>query len=364
MTLRTDRGTGALELRALTKSYGGNTVLDRMDLTASEGEFISLVGPSGCGKTTTLNIVAGFEVPDGGDVILGGRSVLDVPSYRRGLGMVFQSHALFPHMTIADNVAFGLSVRRTPKSEIRARVAESLDLVRLSAFADRYPRELSGGQQQRVGIARALTVQPRIILMDEPLSSLDAKLRREMQVDLKRIQRAVGITALYVTHDQEEALTLSDRIVLMNKGRIEQNDTPEAIYNKPANAFVAGFIGEASFLSGTVVQSGDPGMVRLDSGTLLKTGAAQLLAGSKACLAIRPDRVYLRPLGAAQDALAGTVRARAFLGTTVRHIVELDGGGEIMAQLTVPESDGIVEDGRVEVMDDPQDWRLFPAEST
>lgn len=364
MTNPTLERSGTLELRGLTKSFGQQTVLDGISLNADQGEFISLVGPSGCGKTTTLNIIAGFEEPDGGDVLMAGRSFLNVPSYRRQLGMVFQSHALFPNMTIFDNVAFGLSVRGAAKDLIAKRVGETLEMVQLSTFAKRYPRELSGGQQQRVGIARALAVQPRIILMDEPLSSLDAKLRREMQVDIKRIQRSVGITAIYVTHDQEEALTLSDRVVLMNRGRIEQDDTPEAIYRSPANAFVAGFIGESSFLTGEVLQGGQQGIVRLNTGEIVTTAAANFLAGSAVKLAVRPDKVKVGTVAGEVDNIAGTVVARAFLGTTVRYAIALSDGSSLMAHLPVETAVSVSEGDNVFASVSPENWRLFPENAT
>jgi ABC-type Fe3+/spermidine/putrescine transport system ATPase subunit len=350
---------GALELRALRKSFGSHPVLHDISIRADRGEFVSLVGPSGCGKTTTLNIVAGFEHPDSGDVLVGGRSIVEVPTYRRRLGMVFQSHALLPHMTVAQNVGFGLAMRGVPKPEITRRVGEALDMVHLSGFEARYPAELSGGQQQRVGIARALTVEPRVILMDEPLSSLDAKLRREMQVELRRIQQAVGITAIYVTHDQEEALTLSDRIVLMNKGAIEQADTPEAIYSKPASEFVAGFIGEATFMDGEVLDTA-PGQLNLKmpGGNHARVvSERQFAAGDMVRLAARPDRVALRA-PADVSGLAATVVARAFVGPVVRFVVDL-GGTELAAQMPAG-ADHLPQVGDpVRAFVKPADWLVF-----
>ena len=234
-------------------AYGATPVLHDVDLDVHKGELVSLLGPSGCGKTTTLNIIAGFLEPSRGTVSLGGRVVNQVPPYRRNTGMVFQSYALFPHMNVFDNVAFGLRIRRLPAAETARRVREALALVRLEGLGDRAIRQLSGGQQQRVAIARALAIDPLVLLMDEPLSNLDAQLRRQMRVELRRLQRQVGITTIFVTHDQEEALTLSDRLVVMNHGRIEQVGTPVELYRKPRTAFVAQFLGHPNFLSGEVV---------------------------------------------------------------------------------------------------------------
>ncbi|MDQ8729049.1 ABC transporter ATP-binding protein [Bradyrhizobium sp. LHD-71] len=359
MTLAAPENGSALELRALRKAFNGSTVLNEISISAGHGEFVSLVGPSGCGKTTTLNIIAGFEHPDSGDVLIGGRSIVRTPSYRRELGMVFQSHALFPHLTVFDNVGFGLAMRRMPKAEINRRVGAALEIVRLSGFETRYPRELSGGQQQRVGIARALTVQPRVILMDEPLSSLDAKLRREMQVELRRIQRSVGVTAIYVTHDQEEALTLSDRIVLMNKGVIEQAGTPDAIYSRPASEFVAGFIGEATFLDGTVIEAGPNGVsLRLPGGCMITLPAdRRFSAGDTLRLAVRPDRVRLDRQAA--GGLDTQVLARAFVGPFVRYVLGLADGTELAAQMPAGAEDLPQEGETVIARIKACDWLVF-----
>ena len=358
-----DRG-GALELRALRKAFGGATVLNDISISAGPGEFVSLVGPSGCGKTTTLNIIAGFETPDSGDVLIGGRSIVATPPYRRELGMVFQSHALFPHMTVFDNVGFGLAMRRTDKAEIGRRVGRALEMVHLAGFEKRYPRELSGGQQQRVGIARALTVEPRVILMDEPLSSLDAKLRREMQVELRRIQQSVGITAVYVTHDQEEALTLSDRIVLMNRGLIEQAGAPEDIYSRPVSEFVAGFIGEASFLDATVVETGPAGaIVRLPGGGTCSIGTdRRFAAGNPVRLAVRPDRVRLLPPATA-GGIEAKVLARAFVGPFVRYVLGLGEDVELAAQAPAASDDLPREGDAVGIVIKADDWLAFDRRS-
>ena len=359
-------GDGVLEIVGVHKSFGNNAILHGIDLRVATGEFVSLVGPSGCGKTTTLNIVAGFTSPDRGDVRLGGRSVTNMPPHRRDLGMVFQSHALFPHMTLAENVGFGLAMRRMPKPEIRRRVAEALDMVRLGGFEKRYPRELSGGQQQRVGLARALTAQPRVVLLDEPLSSLDAKLRREMQIELRRIQRLVNITAVYVTHDQEEALTLSDRIVVMNQGRIEQIGTPEEVYTRPATEFVVGFIGEASFFDGAVLANdGAAATVELEGGSRIELDASpDVLERVRLRLAIRPDRVALSPLGqdmVPKGCLAGTLTSRAFIGPALRCVVDLGAGRQIQAEVPISIGGTIEVGGRVAIRIAPADWLVVAA---
>ena len=238
-----------LVLDKLTKRFGEHLAVDALSLSVEKGEFISLLGPSGCGKTTTLQMIAGFVEATSGSVMLEGRDLLAVKPNQRGLGIVFQSYALFPHLTTAENVAFGLEMQRVPKAERETRVTEALKLVGLEAFAERYPRRMSGGQQQRVALARALVIRPRILLLDEPLSNLDAKLREEMQIELRQIQRTIGTTTLLVTHDQAEAMALSDRIVVMNAGRVEQIARPHEAYERPASAFVAGFLGKTNVVN-------------------------------------------------------------------------------------------------------------------
>lgn len=239
-----------IELNEITKVYGQNTVLDKLSLNIKKNEFLTLLGPSGCGKTTTLKIIAGFETADSGTVLFDGSNITDLPPYKRKLNTVFQKYALFPHMNIYENIAFGLKIKKLPKSEIDTKVKEMLKLVSLDGFEKRSVDSLSGGQQQRVAIARALVNEPEVLLLDEPLGALDLKLRKEMQLELKKIQKRLGITFIFVTHDQEEALTMSDTIIVMNKGVIQQMGTPEDIYNEPANAFVADFIGESNILDG------------------------------------------------------------------------------------------------------------------
>lgn len=248
-------GRHAVEFRQITKAFGAATVLDDISFEAKQGEFLTLLGPSGCGKTTSLRILAGFEQADAGDVKLHGRSVNRLPPWNRDIGVVFQSYALFPYLTARDNVAFGLKMRKVDKVEIARRVGAALEQVGLGAFADRYPRHLSGGQRQRVALARALVIEPQLLLLDEPLSNLDAKLRNEMRYELKRIQRETGVTTIFVTHDQEEAFSLSDKIILMHGGKIKQASTPSGLWEKPASAFVADFIGVENLIPAKVVKS-------------------------------------------------------------------------------------------------------------
>ncbi|MCU0987095.1 MAG: ABC transporter ATP-binding protein, partial [Acetobacteraceae bacterium] len=246
----------SLHLEQLTKRFGSHLAVDHLDLTVGQGEFVSLLGPSGCGKTTTLQMIAGFVEPSGGRILLGGTDLAGVAPARRGLGIVFQSYALFPHMTVAENVAFGLEMRRIARAERDRRVRETLALVGLGGFEDRFPRRMSGGQQQRVALARALVIEPSVLLLDEPLSNLDAKLREEMQIELRQIQRRLGTTTVLVTHDQGEAMALSDRVVVMNAGRVEQIAPPHEAYERPATAFVASFLGKTNRLRGVVRPEG------------------------------------------------------------------------------------------------------------
>ncbi len=310
----------AVELRGVTMRYRNVTAVAAVDLQIYEGEFFSLLGPSGCGKTTTLNIMGGFVEPDDGDVLIQGRSVRNVPAYRRPVNTVFQSYALFPHMSIAENVGFGPRMARQTRAEIDRRVREALALVSLAEMGWRYPNQLSGGQQQRVALARALVNHPAVLLLDEPLGALDLKLRRQMQLELSRIQREVGVTFVYVTHDQEEAMTMSDRVAVLNGGSVVQVGTPQEIYDNPASLFVADFIGSSNVLPGEVIEVEPPFViVRLDVGAHIRIPIAKRLDGAeRVSVVVRPDHMALATPGsggADLNELSGTVAKVSFLGT-------------------------------------------------
>jgi putative spermidine/putrescine transport system ATP-binding protein len=304
-----------LVLDRLTKHYGDQVAVEELSLGVEKGEFVSLLGPSGCGKTTTLQMIAGFVEPTGGAIRLDGGDLLKVKPSRRGLGIVFQSYALFPHMNVAENVAFGLEMQGVVKAERARRVAETLELVGLAPFAARFPRKLSGGQQQRVALARALVIRPRVLLLDEPLSNLDAKLREEMQIELRAIQRTVGTTTILVTHDQGEAMALSDRVVVMNQGRAEQVARPHEAYERPASAFVASFLGKTNVLSAEVVTGGTVtvGEARWAAPPGISCGATRVT--------VRPERIAFAATG-----LPGIVRTRVFHGSQWLFQVETGAG--------------------------------------
>ncbi len=312
-----------VELEDVVKSYGGQPAVDGLTLSVSSGESVALLGPSGCGKTTTLNMIAGFIDPDRGGIRIDGRSMTGVPPYRRSIGVVFQSYALFPHLDVSDNLAFGLRMRGATRTEVAERVREGLALVHLAGLERRYPRELSGGQQQRVALARALVWRPSVLLLDEPLSNLDAKLRQEMRLEIVELQQRLGITMIFVTHDQEEALTVAGRIAVMNAGMIEQVDSPTAIYARPRTEFVARFIGEGNFLAGRVTAlEGKLTAVETDAGfRLLTTGGAGRSRGARVLLMVRPEKLRLsaRPSGAAENSLPATIQGVSFLGAVTRY---------------------------------------------
>ena len=328
----------AIELAGIVKEFNshGDVVqaVAGVDLEIGVGEFFSLLGPSGCGKTTTMRMIAGFEEPTRGEVKLYGSSVLGVPPNKRDVNMVFQSYALFPHMSVFENVAFGLRRKRVAKDEVTQRVGEIIETVGLSGREKRRPRELSGGQQQRVALARALVNRPRALLLDEPLGALDLKLRQAMQVELKRIQREVGITFIYVTHDQGEALTMSDRIAVMNEGRVEQLATPREIYEHPASRFVAGFIGTSNLLSGTVQSVTGQGAVLVDGDcqhveVALRDGM-RVASGDPLELTVRPEKITLGPQpGEGECRLRGTVAEVVYLGTSTSYNVLTSTGAEV-----------------------------------
>ena len=314
-----------LRLRQLTRAFGAAKAVDRVSLDVPAGAFVSLLGPSGSGKTTTLNLIAGFLAPDSGDILLDERSIADVPPHKRNIGMVFQSYSLFPHMTVAENVGFPLRMRtRLSRQDARRRIDEMLALVQLGHLGARYPRQLSGGQQQRVAMARALVSHPRLLLMDEPLGALDKKLREQMQVEIKRIHRSVGTTVIYVTHDQTEALTMSDLVVVMHQARVAQVGTPRVLYEAPANLFVADFLGDSNLLTATVAQvCGDEFAVEIGSGEKMHVtrGSSAAAPGSRAVVLIRPEDISVTATGgrtAGQDVLAGTIKDISYHGDTFK----------------------------------------------
>ena len=319
----------AIKLAGVTKSFGDHLAVDDVSMSIKKGEFFSMLGPSGCGKTTTLRMIAGFEVPTEGDILLEGEPVDDVPPYKRNVNTVFQSYALFEHLDVKDNVAFGLKRKKVPKDEIRKRVAEALELVSLERRADARPSELSGGMQQRVALARALVNRPAVLLLDEPLGALDLKLRRQMQVELKEIQREVGITFVYVTHDQEEALAMSDRIAVMSEGRVVQCGVPEDVYEHPQEAFVAGFIGVSNLMEG-IVEGKDK--VKLASGQKvpapLPDGCDR---GDTVQLSVRPEKIALDDLERGMVRLDGKIEQRVYQGVNTQVTVSLGDGARLVA---------------------------------
>jgi spermidine/putrescine ABC transporter ATP-binding subunit len=319
-----------VELRSLVKTFGTMRAVDGLSIEVRSGELLALLGPSGCGKTTTLRMIAGLERPDSGQVYLEGRDITGVPVFRRNIGVVFQSFALFPHMTVRDNVAFGLRMRRVAEREIEQRVGRALGMVRLTGLEKRYPRQLSGGQQQRVAVARAIVIEPSILLLDEPLSNLDAKLRQEMRIELRQLQQEIGITTIFVTHDQEEALTLSDRMVLMRAGRIEQVGSPVEVYERPASGFAAGFLGQANFFSGKVVAAGhDAIQVQTASGAVISALPLRSWpVGAAVKLVIKQERVRVSPYpsGALANSLPAQVIYATYLGSAIQYICETKEG--------------------------------------
>ena len=327
-----------LELRNLTRRFGDLAAVDNVSLSIESGEFVTLLGPSGCGKTTLLRMIAGFELPDAGQILLDGKNIADIPPEKRPLHTVFQSYALFPHMTVADNVAFPLKMARRDRATIKAKVHEALDSVHLSDRANAYPHELSGGQKQRVALARSLVNRPRLLLLDEPLAALDAKLREEMQHELIDLQREVGITFIFVTHAQDEALALSHRIAVMNQGRIEQFDEPSKIYGFPQNRFVADFIGNTNMLEVEVTEA-TPSHLRLavaGLGEIVAPAREGVRAGQKGWFAVRPEQVHIGP---AQDSelknhFSGKVRSFIYVGNVTTYTVELADGTPIEALLS------------------------------
>jgi spermidine/putrescine transport system ATP-binding protein len=334
-------GTPDIRLDRVTKRFDDVVAVDDLSLEIERGSFFALLGPSGCGKTTTLRMIGGFEEPTAGAIYLGDREVSGTPPYKRDVNTVFQSYALFPHLTIFENVAFGLRRKGTRGGNLKGKVEEMLDLVQLSGYGKRKPRQLSGGQQQRVALARALVNSPRVLLLDEPLGALDLKLRKEMQLFIKGLQHDVGITFIHVTHDQEEAMTMADRIAVMNEGKIEQLGTPDELYERPQTAFVAGFLGISNLLPGTV---DGPDRVRLGDGTTIRVRAGSLDGRSGAvAVGIRPEKI--RPDEEDPNALPGVVTESAYIGVSTQYIVETRNGNITVVVLndrpgTVPHSPG------------------------
>ncbi len=353
-----------ITLDHVSKRFGAYVAVHEAHFDIQRGEFFSMLGPSGCGKTTTLRMIAGFEQPSGGRILLEGQDVSRVPPYQRNVNTVFQHYALFPHMSVRDNVAFGPRSKKAPEAEVAKRVDELLSVTRLTQFAARKPAQLSGGQQQRVALARALVNYPSALLLDEPLGALDLKLRQAMQIELKRIQREVGITFIYVTHDQEEALTMSDRIAVMNEGLVEQIGSPEDIYHSPARVFVANFIGVANLLPATVVGEMENRLVvSLEGDVRMETAnpAWGAKPGSKGTMMIRPESLYFRESG---KGLPVRLTAAAFSGPAIRLVLTTGSGIEMIAHVPSDGPRPVLEPGRSYVVSwDPEGARLLPPKS-
>ncbi len=331
-----------VSFRGVEKTYDGRVnVVQSLNLDIARGEFLTLLGPSGSGKTTTLMMLAGFEAPTAGEILLGGRSLAAVPAHKRSMGMVFQNYALFPHMTVAENLAYPLRRRRVPKPEIAAALRRAVEMVKLTGLEGRYPAQLSGGQQQRVAVARALIFQPDVVLMDEPLGALDKNLREQMQLELKHLHDQLGATIVYVTHDQSEALTMSNRVAVFHEGIVQQLDTPEAMYEHPASSFVANFIGENNALPGRVAGSeGGFCTVRLDTGEQMRALPVNPAADGRTLVSIRPERLRLARDGSAGNRLSATIRETIYFGDHVR--LHLDSGATpLMLKLPLGEAAGL-----------------------
>ena len=350
----TRQGTSGVEVTGLSFGYGAEPVLADIDLAVAPGEFFAFLGPSGSGKSTLLRLIAGFGRPDRGRIRIGAEDITDLPPWERRVGMVFQSYALWPHMTVAENVAFGLEERRVPKAETAERVAKALDLVGLGALAERRPAQLSGGQQQRVALARTLVIEPRVLLLDEPLSNLDAKLRIEMRAEIVRLQRSLGLTTIYVTHDQEEANATADRIALLDKGRIQQIGAPVALYDRPANRFVATFLGAVNLIEGDVVEHRGRAVFVGPAGLHVPVETAER---GPAALALRPQAIGF---GQGAVELSGRISAREFLGAILRYRVATEQGEIVVDAAHVPGRAAPEIGARVELGFDPASAALVP----
>lgn len=355
-----------LKFNDVQKDYDGVRAVGHFDLGIERGEMVALLGPSGCGKTTSLRMLAGFVSVTSGSICLDGRDITNVPSYHRNTGMVFQGYALFPHMTVAQNVAFGLEMRRLPKAEIARRVNRSLERVRLSALAERLPRQLSGGQQQRVALARAIVIDPAVLLLDEPLSALDARLRHEVRAEIREVQQETGLTTLMVTHDQDEALSMADRLVIMNQGHIEQIGAPAEVYENPASRFVAEFMGKSNFIDGTVIEAGRFRCAA--SNTVFACDTNRFQPGAEVLLSFRPERARITSTPPEEtsgaNVLAGELKTATYLGQSIEVSISMAGGQSF--NILLPNSDaglaaGLHPGAALHVSWAPADTRLLPA---
>ena len=315
-----------VSIQSLKKQFGSSVAVSDFSLDIEQGELVAFLGPSGCGKTTTLRMIAGFITPTAGRILIGDQDVTMLPAHKRNTGMVFQRYALFPHMTVAENVSFGLEMRKTAAKDRDARIRTALDMVRMSELRDRYPRQLSGGQQQRVAIARALAIEPQVFLLDEPLSNLDAKLRLEVREEIRALQQRLGLTTIFVTHDQEEALAISDRMAIMHDGIVQQVGAPEALYEAPSNLFVADFLGKMNFFAG---KTSGPGQFTTERGTVLT--ATRAMANTRQ-LGVRPERIRLTSQPEGANALPGVVKAASFLGSSLDVRLQLDSSETLTCQ--------------------------------
>lgn len=354
---------GSISFRGVSKCYGAEVAVDQIDLEIRAGEFLSILGPSGCGKTTSLRMLAGFEAPDTGSIEISGVNVTNDPPYRRDINTVFQSYGLFPHMTVAQNIAYGLKQKRIAKAELVQRVREALDMVKMLPFADRRTSQLSGGQQQRIALARALVNRPSVLLLDEPLAALDRKLREEMQVELKLMQQRLGITFVFVTHDQQEALSMSDRIAVMRNGRVQQIGTPDDVYDRPANVFVAGFVGQQNFLRGIVSPSGTS-IETAECTVVMAHPVSGAYRGAEYLAAIRPEsvRILEHPPERTENVLSGILSNVSHLGDVLQSVVITAAGVEILVRAP-RSSEGVHAIGSmVWCIWEPQQALVFPVD--